>query len=108
MQEELSRIKLIVALKAARAIIGWNQEEFAAELGVAKSTIARYETGEADVSFSEMVKIVSIYQRLGVNIDIMDPDALSISVHPKGLTYFKNRLEDDSLRRSDRRRPKKS
>ena len=38
--------KIIVAIRAARAAIGWNQQEFADRMGVAKSTVARIETLE--------------------------------------------------------------
>ena len=37
--QELDAIRLVVALRAARAAVGWSQEELALHLGMAKTTL---------------------------------------------------------------------
>ena len=44
MENTIEGAKIAVVLRAARAAIGWNQQQFADKMGVAKSTVARIET----------------------------------------------------------------
>ena len=57
MQENLDKIKLVVALRSARAAVGWSQEELAHELGIAKTTIARMETFEGGLRAEQLSQI---------------------------------------------------
>ena len=102
MQEELDSIKLVVALRSARAIAGWSQVEFAERLGLSKSTVARLETSEVDIPFSVLKRILNEYKKIGIEIDLMFSPNLNISVEPKALESFKERLQDEEKRRSDR------
>jgi transcriptional regulator with XRE-family HTH domain len=107
MQEELDSIKLVVALRTARAIVGWSQVEFADKMKLSKSTVARLETKESDVSFTVLKKILSEYKKMGIEIELLYSDNLNISVEPKALEAFKALLQDEENRRSDRGAQKK-
>jgi transcriptional regulator with XRE-family HTH domain len=107
MQEELDSIKLVVALRTARAIVGWSQVEFADKMKLSKSTVARLETKESDVSFTVLKKILSEYKKMGIEIELLYSDNLNISIEPKALEAFKARLQDEENRRSDRGAQKK-
>ena len=107
MQEELDSIKLVVALRTARAIVGWSQVEFADKMKLSKSTVARLETKETDVTFTVMKKILSEYKKMGIEIELLYSDNLNISVEPKALEAFKALLQDEENRRSDRGAQKK-
>ena len=107
MQEELDSIKLVVALRTARAIVGWSQVEFADKMKLSKSTVARLETKESDVSFTVLKKILSEYKKLGIEIELLYSDNLNISIEPKALEALKARLQDEENRRSDRGAQKK-
>ena len=102
MQEELDSIKLVVALRTARAIAGWSQVEFAERMGLSKSTVARLETKEADIPFTVLKKILNEYKKLGIEIDLLYSANLNISVEPKALETFRKQLQDEENRRSDR------
>lgn len=103
MQEDLDKVKLVVALRTARAIVGWSQVEFAQRIGISKSSVARLETQEAEITFSLLRKIINEYNNVGVVIDVMLPDKLNISVETKALEAFRQRLMSEDHRRSDRR-----
>jgi transcriptional regulator with XRE-family HTH domain len=107
MQEELDSIKLVVALRTARAIVGWSQVEFADKMKLSKSTVARLETKESDVSFTVLKKILSEYKKMGIEIELLYSENLNISVEPKALEAFKALLQDEENRRSDRGAQKK-
>jgi transcriptional regulator with XRE-family HTH domain len=107
MQEELDSIKLVVALRTARAIVGWSQVEFADKMKLSKSTVARLETKESDVSFTVLKKILSEYKKMGIEIELLYSDNLNISIEPKALEAFKALLQDEENRRSDRGAQKK-
>lgn len=102
MQEELDAIKLVVALRTARAIVGWSQVEFADKMKLSKSTVARLETKESDVSFTVLKKILTEYKKMGIEIELLYSENLNISIEPKALEAFKERLQDEENRRSDR------
>lgn len=105
MQEELDRIKLVVALRSARAAVGWSQEELAQRLGIAKTTIARMETLEGGLRADQLAQIVRLYKSVGVSIDFMLGDDVVIRVDPVAQREAQARLQNEELRRSDRKRP---
>jgi transcriptional regulator with XRE-family HTH domain len=106
MQEKGTQLKLVVALRAARAAVGWSQEEFAKLMGVSKSTVARWETNEADISFADVMQIIDLYGKNGVSIDVMKSIGVEIYIEGRTIEAYGKRLEDDLNRRSDRRKKK--
>lgn len=105
MQENLDKIKLVVALRSARAAVGWSQEELAQELGIAKTTIARMETFEGGLRAEQLSQMLRLYKSVGVAIDFMLGDDVVIRVDPVALRQAQARLQNEELRRSDRKRP---
>jgi len=103
MQENLETVKLIVALRCARAAVGMSQEEMANLLGVPKTTIARVETMEGNLRADQFTKIMRLFNDLGLSIDFMYSDEVALRVTIKGLETAGTRLLDESRRRSDRK-----
>jgi transcriptional regulator with XRE-family HTH domain len=62
-------------IRAARALLGWRQEDLSAASKVGLATIARIEQGEGMVqgNFSTIVKIQTALESTGVEF-INDPD----------------------------------
>jgi len=102
---DLDKIKIAVALRMARAAVGWSQEEAAQNLGVAKTTIARLETGETNLSAEKYFHFQHIYQAAGIGISLMQHDQVTVTVSEEALDVAKARLADASLRRADRVKP---
>lgn len=102
MQDDFDVAKLAVALRAARASLGWSQIEFAEVMDISKSTVARLETMEADISLGMLQKILSNYNKLGVSIDILNSDSFNLVVDPKAVKSFQQRMADEANRRADR------
>ncbi len=105
MRLDLDRIKIVVALRMARAAVGWSQEDLAQRLGVAKTTVARIETGDGVMSAEQYFQFERMYREQGLSIRLLPGDEVIVSVGEDALVKAKERLADGSLRRSDRKKP---
>lgn len=95
--------KIAVAVRTARAAAGWNQQEFADRMGVAKSTVARIETLEMAAKGDFIVKAMRLFREAGIDVDLSAVTDLPIRVSDSAITAAVEALNDDSKRRSDRR-----
>lgn len=105
MRLDLDKIKIVVALRMARAAVGWSQEELAQRLGLAKTTIARIETGDGSLSAQQYFQFERLYREQGLSLRLLQGDEVSVSVDEAALVRAKERLTDAGLRRSDRKKP---
>lgn len=103
MQGDLDDIKIVVALRTARVAIGWTQQELASRLKIAKSTVARVETMEGGIRAELLSAIVREYRTVGVELDFLFSDDVTIRVKPEALKEAKSALVDQGNRRSDRK-----
>ena len=101
MESSFENAKIAIALRTGRTALGWNQQEFATLLGVAKSTVARVETLEVGARADFMNKAIRLFKDHGVLIDLSQ-DGIPIIISETAIVFAKNRLLDDSLRRSDK------
>ncbi len=98
-------VKIAVAMRTARAAIGWNQQEFADLMGVAKSTIARIEMLEVSPRADVLLQAMELFDRSGLEVDFFKSENLTMVVTAQALDAAEIRLMDDALRRSDRKGP---
>jgi transcriptional regulator with XRE-family HTH domain len=103
MEKPLENVKIAIALRAARTALGWSQQEFADKMGVAKSTIARIETVEMVAKADFLTRALRLYREMGVIVDLMQEDKVAFTVEIQGLMEAQNRLQNEAMRRSDRR-----
>ncbi|HQR87377.1 MAG TPA: helix-turn-helix transcriptional regulator [Limnohabitans sp.] len=104
MQDKLDEIKLVVGLRMARAAVGWSQVELAERLGIAKTTLARLETLDGGLRADQLAQMIRLYKGMGVDMELFQDDHVSIKVDRETLLQAKARLEDDQLRRTDRKK----
>lgn len=104
MQEKLDEIKLVVGLRMARAAVGWSQVELAERLGIAKTTLARLETLDGGLRADQLAQMIRLYKGMGVDMGLFQDDQVSIKVDRETLLQAKARLENDNLRRADRKK----
>jgi transcriptional regulator with XRE-family HTH domain len=52
--------------KAARALLGWSQEDLAERSGVVRRTLMSFETGTGNLRQETVEKIVQAFERAGV------------------------------------------
>lgn len=98
---QLENGKIALALRSARAAVGWNQLEFAERMGVAKTTIARIETLEMGAKGDFILKAMRVFKEAGVEIDLYS-ETLSMKIEPLAIANAVQALNDESQRRSDR------
>jgi transcriptional regulator with XRE-family HTH domain len=98
--------KTAVAMRIARAAIGWSQQDLADRLGVAKSTIARAETLEMSIRSELLLKAMVLFAEVGVVVDFLKPNRLTIEISSQCLDIAQESLTDESQRRSDRNLPR--
>ncbi|EAQ65837.1 hypothetical protein MED121_01460 [Marinomonas sp. MED121] len=60
-----------VKLKEIRKLGGWNQEVLAAQLGISRDTLSRYERGELSPSLEVFGKMMSIFSALEITAEDM-------------------------------------
>ena len=95
--------KITVALRTARAAVGWNQEEFAQRMGVAKTTVARIETLEMSARAEFMSKAMRLFRDAGVEVDLYELESIPIKIRAVAVEKAVADLQDSNKRRSDRR-----
>ena len=105
MTDSSENVKIAVAIRSARTAIGWNQQEFADLMEVAKSTITRVETLEMGAKADFLNRAMRLFRDAGVIVDLYQLDTIPMSIESKAILIAKGRLEDGSLRRSDRKGP---
>jgi len=85
--------------------MGWSQDELAQAVGMAKTTLARAETSEGNLSTTQLSQILSIYAANGIDLQFMLGNDLTMKISERGLLMAQTRLLDASNRRSDRAKP---
>ncbi|MBM1817415.1 helix-turn-helix transcriptional regulator [Pseudosulfitobacter pseudonitzschiae] len=101
MKAQNSDISAILALKAARAVLGMTQDEVAKASGVSKPTVARLEAMLGKTNLSTIVALLSVYRERGVEISDVTAGDVSLQITPKAMEFALSRLNDTGRRRSD-------
>jgi DNA-binding XRE family transcriptional regulator len=102
-------VKAVVALRAARIGLGWNQETAAAHAGVAKTTIARVETLAGQVSLENVYLLISMYESHGVSFSDLKNEEVQLTFRAPALETAAELLQDPTRKRKDlgKSRPRK-
>lgn len=95
--------KIAVAIRSARAAAGWNQQEFADRMGVAKSTVARIETLEMAAKGDFLIKAMRLFREAGVEVDLHSEGGLSLQISDQTVAAAVDALQDETKRRTDRK-----
>ncbi len=95
--------KIAVAIRSARAAAGWNQQEFADRMGVAKSTVARIETLEMAAKGDFLIKAMRLFREAGVEVDLHSAGGLSLQISDQTVAAAVDALQDETKRRTDRK-----
>lgn len=107
MSGNYEHVKLAVALRTARSIVGWSQDELARNSGIPKITLARVETLEGSLKAEHLMKLLSIYKSLGVSVDLGIDGGFQVTVDQRLLDLAFARFKDDANWRADRKRGRK-
>ena len=83
-----------MTIKAVRALVGMPQGDFAEMLGISKQSLARIETGRSDVSVVLMTKLINKVNELGVSIDFMFGDKITLTVSSEGIAHYDKLLHE--------------
>ena len=102
--ERYQSVKLAVALRTARSVVGWSQGELASYSKGPKVTIARFETLEGHLRAGQLQTLLDIYASMGVRILLTEEPGFRIEVEKRMLELAGERFADDENARSDRKR----
>jgi len=97
-------IKVAIAIKAARTALGLSQLEFSEKLNVSKTTLARIETLESDISLNFYISANKVLNELGIYLDVMTNDDVVITIKPEAQQMVVDVLADESNRRADKKK----
>jgi len=106
MQVPMDTMRTIVALRMARAAIGFSQQEVADLLGMAKTTLARFETMEGGLNAGQLAGLIRLYHDNGITLEFITSNDVMVKVTEVGVAKALSRLQNGAMRRSDRRKPK--
>lgn len=85
-------VKVVATLRMARSAVGLSQDEVVASLGMAKSTLARIETLGSEPSANTLMNLLNFYKSLGVDIDFLSGDGVTVKLTDSGLSALKDKL----------------
>lgn len=100
--ESLENGKIAIALRTARTAMGWNQQEFAEKMGVAKSTIARIETLEMGAKANFLLSAINLFRESGIDVELGSAASIQLGIRQTAVTAAVEALQDESKRRKDR------
>lgn len=103
MENAFDNGKIAVAIRTARAAAGWNQQEFADLLKVAKSTVARVETLEIAAKGDFVMRAMRLFRENGIDVDLMSASDLPIRISDRAIAASVDAIKDETNRRSDRK-----
>jgi transcriptional regulator with XRE-family HTH domain len=69
--------------KAARALLGWSQEDLAKRSGVVRRTLMSFETGEREPHGTTLAKVVRAFERAGIEF-VNSSSSLGVLLHRRG------------------------
>lgn len=100
---DTENVRVAVAIRAARAALGINQQELADALDIPKSTVARIETLEMQPKVDVYVRALRFFKNAGIELDPIYSEEIVMRITPKSLAAAKQFLDDESKRRADRK-----
>lgn len=103
MENAFDNGKIAVAIRTARAAAGWNQQEFADLMEVAKSTVARIETLEIAAKGDFVMRAMRLFRDNGIDIDLMAASELPIRISDLAVAASVEAIKNEANRRSDRK-----
>jgi transcriptional regulator with XRE-family HTH domain len=103
MENAFDNGKIAVAIRTARAAAGWNQQEFADLMKVAKSTVARVETLEIAAKGHFVMRAMRLFRENGIDVDLMSASDLPIRISDRAIAASIDAIKDETNRRSDRK-----
>jgi transcriptional regulator with XRE-family HTH domain len=73
-------------IRAARAILGWSQDQLAQRAGIGLATLRRIEQGEGLVkgNFSTILKIQKAFEQAGINFTEDNAGEIGVRLKKKG------------------------
>ena len=103
-QTHYQSVKLAVALRTARSVVGWSQDELSKLSGIPKITIARFETLEGNLKAEQLMKLLDLYGSMGAKLELSGGDGFTLTVEGRMINLAGERLGDNSNRRADRKK----
>ena len=103
MENAFDNGKIAVAIRTARAAAGWNQQEFADLMKVAKSTVARIETLEIAAKGEFVMRAMRLFRENGIDVDLMSASDLPLRISDRAIAASVDAIKDETNRRSDRK-----
>ena len=103
-QTRYQSVKLAVALRTARSVVGWSQDELSKLSGIPKITIARFETLEGNLKAEQLMKLLDLYGSMGAKLELSGGDGFTLTVEGKMINLAGERLGNNSSRRADRKK----
>ena len=77
---QLESVKISLAIRAARGVVGISQGDLSTETGVPRVTLARLETLRGNLRADQFLTLLNFFKKLGVSIELTGDPGFSIRV----------------------------
>lgn len=77
----MDSVKIALAIRAARGVVGISQGELAAGTGVPRVTLARLETLRGNLRADQFLVLLDFFEKLGVSIELNRDPGFGIRVN---------------------------
>ena len=80
-----SNLKVALAIKAARALLGMSLRDIGAYCDVSPVTVGKWESGDLPIKISVFLKLLKLFNENGIDVDVTTDDDLHITLDSSGL-----------------------
>ena len=106
MEYSRENLKLAMILRTARNALGWNQETFAAKMGVSKAVISKCESLETAPKGELIMRATKLFREHGIQMDLFGAGEFSMAFSDQVFDELANSLVENKAKKPVRKRSK--
>jgi transcriptional regulator with XRE-family HTH domain len=107
MEYSRENLKLAMMLRTARNALGWNQETFAAKMGLSKAMISKCESLETAPKGELIMRATMLFREHGIEMDLFSSSQFTMTFGDQVFDELSRSLQEAKARKASKGRAKK-
>ena len=107
MEYSRENLKLAMMLRTARNALGWNQETFAAKMGLSKAVISKCESLDTAPKGELVMRASMLFREHGIEMDLFGSGQFAITFSDQVFDELSKSLQETKARKASKGRAKK-
>lgn len=107
MEYSRENLKLAMMLRTARNALGWNQETFAAKMGLSKAVISKCESLETAPKGELVMRASMLFREHGIEMDLFGSGQFTMKFSDQVFDELSKSLQEAKARKASRGRVNK-